>query len=185
MFACKIFKISKKSFFTEHLPWLFLKSIGEEKGNEMLKSLQFFCIYPSSSKDCFYIILTGQQIITTHILPNISRSEGNKEMKFGQLIKYSIRNETGGLVPELFLLFKKALYKVKASGQHFSFEMYIILWFCLDPIYLFQFLLLLKFQDPNRSSHLQTPTQVFSSEYCKAFNRAHPDDCFCSYLTQS
>ena len=28
----------------------------------------------------------GQQIITIHILPNISRSEGNQTMKFGQLI---------------------------------------------------------------------------------------------------
>ena len=27
------------------------------------------------------------------------------------------------LVPDLFLLFKKALYKVKASGQHLSFNM--------------------------------------------------------------
>ena len=28
----------------------------------------------------------GQQIITIHILPNISRTEGNQTMKFGQLI---------------------------------------------------------------------------------------------------
>ena len=28
----------------------------------------------------------GQQIITIRILPNISRSEGNQTMKFGQLI---------------------------------------------------------------------------------------------------
>ena len=27
-----------------------------------------------------------------HILPNILRSKGNQTMKFGQLIKYSIRN---------------------------------------------------------------------------------------------
>ena len=31
---------------------------------------------------------TGQQIIT----PNITRSEDNQTMKFGQLIKYSIKN---------------------------------------------------------------------------------------------
>ena len=30
---------------------------------------------------------TGQQIITIHILPNISRSKNNKVMKFGQLKK--------------------------------------------------------------------------------------------------
>ena len=27
-----------------------------------------------------------------HILPNISRSNGNKTMKFGQLIEYNFRN---------------------------------------------------------------------------------------------
>ena len=35
---------------------------------------------------------TGQQIITIHILPNILRSKGNQAMKFGLLIKYSMRN---------------------------------------------------------------------------------------------
>ena len=35
---------------------------------------------------------TGQQIIITHILPNISRSRGNQTMKFGQLIENNIRN---------------------------------------------------------------------------------------------
>ena len=35
---------------------------------------------------------TGQQIITIHALPNISRSKGNQAMKFGQLIKYSMIN---------------------------------------------------------------------------------------------
>ena len=49
-------------------------------------------------------------------------------MKFGQLIKYNLRNiflsifkkyaenETGRLVPDLFLFFIKALYEVKANG---------------------------------------------------------------------
>ena len=35
-------------------------------------------------------LLKGQQIITTHILPNISKSKGNQAMEFGQLIKYNI-----------------------------------------------------------------------------------------------
>ena len=35
---------------------------------------------------------TGQQIITIHILPNISRSKENQVMKFGQLAKYDKRN---------------------------------------------------------------------------------------------
>ena len=34
----------------------------------------------------------GQQIITIHILANISRSKRNQTMKFGQLIKYSMAN---------------------------------------------------------------------------------------------
>ena len=36
--------------------------------------------------------LTGKRIITIYILPNISRSKGNQATKFGQLIKYNVRN---------------------------------------------------------------------------------------------
>ena len=36
--------------------------------------------------------ITGQQIIKMHILPSIPRSNDNQAMKFGQLIKYSLRN---------------------------------------------------------------------------------------------
>ena len=35
----------------------------------------------------------GQQIITVRILPNISRSNGNQTMKFGQLMKYNMRKK--------------------------------------------------------------------------------------------
>ena len=35
---------------------------------------------------------TGQQIITIHILSNISRSKDNQAMKFDQLIEYKIKN---------------------------------------------------------------------------------------------
>ena len=34
----------------------------------------------------------GQETITIHKLPNISRSKGNQTMKFGQLIEYNVRN---------------------------------------------------------------------------------------------
>ena len=34
---------------------------------------------------------TGQQIITVHILPGISRSKDNQAMKFGQSIEYNVR----------------------------------------------------------------------------------------------
>ena len=35
---------------------------------------------------------TGQQIITRHILPNISRSKDNQTMKFAQLMEYTMKN---------------------------------------------------------------------------------------------
>ena len=74
---------------------------------------------------------TGTQIITIHILPNISGNEGNQIIKLGQLIKYNVRdiffknhaeNEVVTLVPDLFCFLKKVLYEVKLSGQHFSFK---------------------------------------------------------------
>ena len=34
----------------------------------------------------------GWQTIPIHVLPNISRSKGNKTMKFGQLIEYNMKN---------------------------------------------------------------------------------------------
>ena len=36
--------------------------------------------------------LTGQEIITIHILPNISKSKDNQIMKFGQLVEYNTSN---------------------------------------------------------------------------------------------
>ena len=61
----------------------------------------------------------GLQTITIHILPNISRNKGNHTMKFAQLVEYKKRNsffftnnaedETGVLVLDLFLFFKKPL----------------------------------------------------------------------------
>ena len=47
----------------------------------------------------------GQQIITIHILPNISRSKGNQAMKFDKLIEYNVRG----------------LCEVKTSVQYLSF----------------------------------------------------------------
>ena len=34
------------------------------------------------------------------------------------------KNEAGGLVPDHFLFFKKALYEVKASGLQLSFNIF-------------------------------------------------------------
>ena len=38
--------------------------------------------------------------------------------------KYQAENEAERLAPDLFLLLKKALYEVKASGLHLSFKIY-------------------------------------------------------------
>ena len=38
------------------------------------------------------MLQTGQQIITIHILSDISRSKGNLAIKFGQLTKYNLEN---------------------------------------------------------------------------------------------
>ena len=48
----------------------------------------------------------GLQTIAIHILPNISQSQGNWAIKFGQLIEYHKRNE------------------VKASGLQLSFDIF-------------------------------------------------------------
>ena len=55
-------------------------------------------------------------------------------MKFGQLMKLACEifffknyaeTESGRLVPDLFLVFKKALCKVKTSDQHLSFNLFL------------------------------------------------------------
>ena len=65
---------------------------------------------------------TRKQIITIHILPNISRKKGNQAIKFGQLIECVVRNTflenyvekgAGKLVSGIILFFEKALYKIK------------------------------------------------------------------------
>ena len=38
--------------------------------------------------------------------------------------KHHAENEVGRLVPDLFLLFEKALYEVKASGLQLSFDIF-------------------------------------------------------------
>ena len=62
----------------------------------------------------------------------MSRIEGNQTIKFGQLIEYNERNiclknhaenEAGRLVPG-FLFFKKALYKVNATGLQPGFTIF-------------------------------------------------------------
>ena len=83
----------------------------------------------------FMIAQTGKHIIITiHVSPNISRNKDNQAMKFGQLIKYSVKNiflqklcrkwgkET--ISRPLLVFYQKALYKVRAKGQHLSFNIF-------------------------------------------------------------
>ena len=62
-----------------------------------------------------------------HIWDSISRSKSNQTMKFGHLkeiffFKIHAENEADKLVPDLFLLFKKALHKLEASCMQLSFK---------------------------------------------------------------
>ena len=51
-------------------------------------------------------------------------------MKLGEFTKYSVKNifhsenEVRKLVPELFFVSCKVLYKVRASGHHLSFNIF-------------------------------------------------------------
>ena len=44
-------------------------------------------------------------------------------MKFGKL-KNNAENDAGRLVPDLFLLFKNTLFKVKVNGLQLSFNIF-------------------------------------------------------------
>ena len=63
----------------------------------------------------------AEQRNTIHILPNNSQSEGNQEMKFGQLIEY---NKKKKIFKSLFLFSKKVLYEVIVSGPQLNFSIF-------------------------------------------------------------
>ena len=63
----------------------------------------------------------AEQRNTIYILPNNSQSEGNQEMKFGQLIEY---NKKKKLFKSLFLFSKKVLYEVIVSGPQLNFSIF-------------------------------------------------------------
>ena len=74
---------------------------------------------------------TGQQIITIHILPNISGSKSNQAMKCGMLKKRSQKVFFSKIIQKMrqgdqfqtsFCFFKKPLYKIKASDQDINFN---------------------------------------------------------------
>ena len=68
--------------------------------------------------------LVEKQIVRIHILPNIAKDKDNQTTKFTQLIednvpinflKKSFWKNAKRLVPDFFLFYKKALYKIKAK----------------------------------------------------------------------
>ena len=79
---------------------------------------------------------TGKQRITVHILPNISRSKGNKTVKYGQLMEYNMKNilleksctKYGGET-SLRSLFKKSKLNIPLDQQsetlHSLFWLYV------------------------------------------------------------
>ena len=67
------------------------------------------------------------------MLPNISRSKGNQLMAIDQFIEHNKRNifleiheqnEADRLVSDLFLIFKRILYQLKASGCQLIFHIF-------------------------------------------------------------
>ena len=77
-----------------------------------------------------------KQTISIHILRNISLSKDNQKMKFAKVIEYNMRNillkkscrkcgKEKSFEPRL--VFKIALYDVKASGLLISFNISIVL----------------------------------------------------------
>ena len=69
-FAIKIFK--------------FLSQLFGHVGNSLIRNIRLTSKFMTSQP--------GLQTITIHILPNISRSNGNQTSKLGQLIEYNKRN---------------------------------------------------------------------------------------------
>ena len=68
----------------------------------------------------------GKQTITINILLNISQSKDHviERNKITISFKNHAENEAGRLVPDLFLIFKKALHEVKASGLRLRFNIF-------------------------------------------------------------
>ena len=75
--------ISKVSFVVKIFDFFVLTFLFMQ-GNHLIRKLMLIQKYMTSQ--------TGKQIITIHILPNISRNKIYQTMKVGHLIEYNIRN---------------------------------------------------------------------------------------------
>ena len=82
----------------------------------------------------FMMSKPGQQTITICILPNSHEVKATRQiwsLNRVQQDKYfpsniMQKNEAGNIAPDLFLFFKKAFYKVKASGLQLRFNIFLI-----------------------------------------------------------
>ena len=96
-------------------------------------STDFFVVWPKANFNSFDVIY--EETITIWTLCNIALSNCNQTIKCGQWREYNMRifsfknlgeQEAGRLVSDLFC-FKKALHRVKLSGQHLSFIVLVVL----------------------------------------------------------
>ena len=60
---------------------MFVLTFWSYRKNVLIRKIMLFSSFMTSQH--------GSQIITIHILPNISRIKGNQKMKFDQLIEYN------------------------------------------------------------------------------------------------
>ena len=72
-----------KAFFVIRLI-NFCPDFFDRVGKRLIRKLKLISNFTTSQ--------TGQQKITIHVLPNISRSKVNHIMKFGQLVAHNMRN---------------------------------------------------------------------------------------------
>ena len=80
----KCFLFHLKSSFCSQDIYVFVTTFWSCRKNGLIKKIRLISKFMMSQP--------GLQAIAIHILPDISQSEGNQIMKFGQLIEYNKRN---------------------------------------------------------------------------------------------
>ena len=110
----KCFLFHVKSSFRSQDIYVFVMAFWSCRKNGLIRKIRLTSKFMASQPDL--------QTISIQILPNVSPSKGNQNIKFGQLIEYNKGNiflqkfcgkwgretKAGRLVPDLFLFFKKA-----------------------------------------------------------------------------
>ena len=134
---------------------------------------------------------TGQQIITIHILFNISSSQCNQAMKIGQLIEYNIRN--------IFIEKLYTKYGGEASPRPFhknqnwtylwtnSLKCYKVCFYCMFKSKVYQNIFKLKcrtlvFILYKAFFFLKKKKMIWNSSSCLAFCMTLEEKYFSSYI---